>query len=167
MDATMTQTGKKAQIIAEPGKLDLTIIREFDAPRELVFRAHVDPDLQARWMGPRRLRTEWVAFNAVSGGNWAYISHDTDGSTYEFEGTYHYVNAPETIISTFEYKGLPERGHVSLERLDLEELPGGRTRLTGHSVFMTQEDRDGMIASGMEYGVQEGYERLDELLATL
>lgn len=165
MEATMTQSEKKAEVTAEPGKLDLWITREFDAPRELVFRAHTDPELYGRWLGPSRLRTEWVAFNAVSGGNWAYISHDTDGSTYEFEGTYHYVNAPETIISTFEFKGLPERGHVALERLDLEELPGGRTRLVAHSVYMTQEDRDGMIASGMESGVQEGYQRLDELLA--
>ncbi len=163
----MTTSTKQAEIVVEPGKLDLTIIREFDAPRELVFRAHVDPELYARWLGPRRLRTEWITFNPVSGGSWQYVSHDTDGSSYGFNGAYHYVNAPETIISTFEFTGLPERGHVSLERMDLEELPGGRTRLIAKSVYLTQEDRDGMVASGMEYGVQESYQRLDELLPTL
>lgn len=167
METTKTQSTKQSQITAEPGKLDLWITREFDAPRELVFRAHVDPELFVRWQGPRRLRTEVTRFDATNGGNWAYVSHDTDGSTHAFEGTFHYVSAPTTVIQTFEYLGLPDRGHVILERMDLEELPGGRTRLVGHSVFMTQEDRDGMIASGMEYGVQEGYQRLDELLETL
>jgi uncharacterized protein YndB with AHSA1/START domain len=164
---TTATTANKAQIIAEPGKLDLTIIREFDAPRELVFKAHTDKDLMSRWLGPSRLTTHWIDFEPREGGRWRYYSEDTDGSKYHFSGVFHYVNAPETVVQTFEFQGLPERGHVSLERLDLEDLPGGRTRLVAKSVFLTQEDRDGMIQSGMEGGVVEGYQRLDALLAEM
>ncbi len=162
---TAATSEKKAEIIAEPGKQSITIIREFDAPRELVFKAHVDKDLMSRWMGPRRLVTEWIAFDPRSGGEWRYISHDPEGGDYPFSGTFHLIQAPNLIVQTFEFEGLPERGHVSLERLVLEELPGNRTRLVGTSVYFSIEDRDGMMQSGMESGVNEGYERLDELLA--
>lgn len=158
---------KKTQIIAEPGRHDMTIIREFDAPRELVFKAHTTKELMSRWLGPRRLTTEWITFEPRSGGAWRYVSHDPEGGEYPFSGTFHLVQAPDLIVQTFEFEGLPERGHVCLERLDLEELPGNRTRLVAKSVYLTVEDRDGMIQSGMESGVNDGYERLDELLTTL
>ena len=153
----------KTEIIAEPGKQELFIKREFDAPRELVFRAHTDPDIYVKWVGPRDLTMTIDKWDARDGGSYAF-THERDGHKYRFLGVYHEIAEPERIIGTFEFDGLPERGHVILGTTRFEELPGGRTRLVHQSVFQSVEDRDGMIASGMERGVNDGYEKLDELL---
>jgi uncharacterized protein YndB with AHSA1/START domain len=154
----------KTTITAEPGKQELFITREFDAPRELVFKAHTDPELYARWLGPRDLTTTFETFEPVSGGRWRFIQKDKDGNEFAFHGVNHDVTAPERIIGTFEFEGLPEAGHVILETAKFEALPGGRTRVRSQSVYQSVEDRDGMIAAGMESGVVDGYERLDEIL---
>jgi uncharacterized protein YndB with AHSA1/START domain len=99
----------------------------------------------------------------VSGGRWRFSQKDQDGNEYGFHGVFHEVSS-ERIIQTFEFDGLSESGHVTLETMRLEALPNGRTRLTAQSIFQSVSDRDGMIQSGMEHGVNEGYERLDELL---
>ncbi len=150
------------QIVAEPGKQEIVITREFDAPPELVFKAHTDADLLAQWIGPRGYSTTIKTFEPVSGGRWRYISKDRDGIEFGFHGVFHEVS-PQLLIQTFEFEGMPEGGHVSLETMRLEALPRGRTRLTAHSVFQSVDDRDGMVRSGMEQGVKEGYERLDAL----
>ncbi len=157
----------KTIITAEPNQQELFITREFDAPRELVFRAHTDPDLYAQWLGPRGLTTTFEVFEPVSGGRWRFTQKDQEGNEYAFHGVNHEVKAPERIIGTFEYEGLPESGHVILETAVFEELPDGRTRIKSQSVFQSVADRDGMIQSGMEHGVNEGYERLDEILSSL
>lgn len=156
----------KTTITAEPGVQELFITREFDAPRELVFKAHTDPHLFAQWIGPRGLTTTLDVFEPVSGGRYRFVQKDADGNEYGFNGTFHEISL-ERMIQTFEFEGLPERGHVSLDCMTLEELPDGRTRLTIQSVFRSVSDRDGMIQSGMERGVNEGYERLDEILARM
>ena len=156
----------KTTITSEPGKQELFITREFDAPRELVFKAHTDPDLFAQWIGPRGLTTTLEAFEPVSGGKWRFTQTDKDGNNFGFHGVFHEVS-PERVIQTFEFDGLPESGHVTLETMTLEELPNGRTRLTAQSVFQTVSDRDGMVQAGMEHGVNEGYERLDEILSKM
>lgn len=154
----------KTKITAEPGKQEFFITREFDAPRELVFRAHADPKLYAQWVGPRGLTMTIEKYESRNGGSWRYISKDKDGNEYGFHGVNHEVLPPERLIGTFEFEGLPEKGHVALNTARFEELPGGRTRLVIQSVFQSVADRDGMMQSGMEKGVNEGYERLDELL---
>ena len=154
----------KTTITAEPGKQELFVTREFDAPRELVFKAHADPQLFAQWIGPRDLSTTLETFEPVSGGKWRFIQKDQNGNEFGFHGVFHEVSL-ERIIQTFEFEGLPDSGHVVLETMRLEDLPNGRTRLTTQSVYQSVADRDGMIQSGMEYGVNEGYERLDEILA--
>ena len=159
----MSTSKNKTTITAEPNKQELFVTREFEAPRELVFKAHTDPDLFVRWLGPRGLTTTLEAFEPVSGGRWRFIQKDKDGNEYGFHGVFHEVS-PERMIQTFEFEGLPESGHVILETTTLEALPNGRTRLTAQSVFQSVTDRDGMIQSGMEHGVNEGYERLDEIL---
>lgn len=164
---TKNQTKNETQIVAEPGKQEITITREFDAPRELVFRAYTDPALYVRWMGPRDLKMTLDKFEPWSGGSWRFIQHDAQGNAYGFHGVNHEVTAPERIIGTFEFEGLPERGHVILETSTFEELPGHRTRVVTQSVFRSVADRDGMVASGMERGVYDSYEQLDELLPTL
>jgi uncharacterized protein YndB with AHSA1/START domain len=151
-------------ITVEPDKQELFITREFDAPRELVYKAHTEPDLFAQWIGPRGLTTTLDVFEPVSGGRYRYVQKDQDGNEYAFNGTFHEISL-ERMIQTFEFEGLPERGHVSLDCMTLEELPGNRTRVTVQSIFRSVSDRDGMIQAGMESGVKEGYERLDDILA--
>lgn len=155
----------KTTIIAKSGKQELFIIREFNAPRELVFKAHTDPELYKQWVGPRIFEMTIETFEAKNGGSWRYISKDADGNAYAFRGVYHEVVFPERIIGTFEFEGLPEKGHVEFNTARFEELPGGRTKLTIQAVYQSVADRDGMMQSGMEGGLNEGFERLDELLA--
>lgn len=140
------------------------IVREFDAPPAAVFRAHVDPDLVAQWMGPSRLRTRIEHWDARSGGSWSYTSLGEPGEEYGFRGCFHEVRPDELIVQTFSFDGAPDS--ISLERLVLTELPGGRTRLTATSLVESFEARDAFVASGMESGVVEGYRRLDDLLAS-
>lgn len=154
----------KTNITAEPGKQEIIIIREFDAPRELVFKTFIDPKLYTQWLGPRGLTMTLEIFEPKNGGMWRYIQKDQDGNEYAFHGVSHEVTAPERIISTFEFEGLPEKGHVILETARFEALPGDRTKLTSQSVFQSVVDRDGMLHSGMEEGVNDSYDRLDELL---
>ena len=163
----MAEKKKKTTITAEPGKQELFITREFEAPRELVFKAYTDPDLYVRWLGPRDLTTTLETFEPVSGGRWRFIQKDKDGHEFGFHGVNHDVTAPERIIGTFEFEGLPEPGHVILETTKFEALPGSRTRVITQSVYQSVEDRDGMVAAGMESGVVDGHEQLDEILEKL
>lgn len=152
------------QIIVEPGRQDIVIKRSFDAPREVVFRALTDPELIPSWWGPGRLETTVEQADVRPGGTWRFVQRDTDGSVYAFKGVFHDITAPERVVQTFEFEGVP--GHVSLETATLTEA-GGRTTYTGVSVFQSVEDRDAMVQSGMETGVNEGFERLDALLKTI
>jgi uncharacterized protein YndB with AHSA1/START domain len=152
------------KVDAEPGKQEFIIIREFEAPRELVFKALTDPELYVQWIGPRGLETTIEKFEPKNGGSWRFTQRDEEGNEFAFHGVTHENKAPERIIGTFEFEGLPESGHVLLETIKLEELPGGRTKMIDQSVFQSVEDRDGMLGTGMEEGVNESYERLDELL---
>ena len=163
----MSEKKNKTVVTAEPGKQELFITREFDAPRQLVFQAHTDPKLYTRWVGPRDLTMTLETFEPVSGGRWRFIQKEKKGNVFGFHGVNHDVTAPERLIGTFEFEGLPESGHVILETTRFEELPGGRTRVTTQSLFQSVQDRDGMIASGMESGVVDGHERLDEILEKL
>ena len=160
------KTKNETKIIAQPGMLDVYIIREFDAPRERVFKAHEDPELIRQWLGPKDRVMRIDHYNSTSGGSYRYTIEDKDGREIAaFNGAIHEVTAPERIIQTFEFEGLPERGHVTLDCMTFEALPGSRTRVTTHSMCRFQSDRDAMMASGMETGVNEGYEKLDILLA--
>jgi uncharacterized protein YndB with AHSA1/START domain len=162
----MSEKKNQTIVTAEPGKQEVFITREFDAPRELVFKAHTDPDLYCQWLGPRGYEMTLETFEPVSGGRYRYIHKDPEGNQYGFHGVFHEMSE-ELMIQTFEFEGLPEKGHVTLDSARLEKLPGNRTRITIQSVFQSVSDRDGMIQSGMERGVREGYERLDEILAGL
>ncbi len=156
----------KLSVSAEPGKQDVIITREFDAPRELVFKAHVDPDLYVQWLGPRGYEMILDVFEPHSGGRYRYIHKDQNGNEFCFHGVFHEMSE-ERMIQTFEFEGLPESGHVTLDTMRLEELPGNRTRITIQSLFQSVADRDGMVQAGMEHGMREGYERLDDVLAKL
>jgi len=155
----------QTKISAEPGKQEIFIVREFEAPRELVFKAFTDPKLIVRWLGPRELTMKIDRFEPRSGGSYRYIHSDNQGNEFVFHGVVHDVTAPERVIQTFEFEGLPESGHVVLETTKFEALPDNRTRVTVQSVFQSVADRDGMAQAGMEGGVKESHERLDEILA--
>jgi uncharacterized protein YndB with AHSA1/START domain len=155
----------ETKIRAEPGKQELFIVREFDVPRELVFKVVMDPKLIPEWWGPRFLTTKVDKMDPRPGGQWRFINNDSDGKNYAFHGIYHEVRSPELVIDTFEFEGIPEPGHASMETMRLEELPGGRTRLTTQSVFQSVADRDATLQSGMEEGVKDTYNRLEELVA--
>ncbi|UNX56251.1 SRPBCC family protein [Georgenia sp. TF02-10] len=138
--------------------------REFDFPVAEVFRAHADPDLVKLWLGPRGYTMEVESFDFRTGGSYRYRQTDPDGGTYGFSGVYHKVRENEFAVQTFEFDGYPDV--VSIEFLTFEDLGGGRSRLRGRAVYPTQEARDGMAASGMEQGLDEGYDRLEELLGS-
>ncbi len=159
-------TKNKTTVTAEPGKQEVFITREFDAPRELVFKAHIDPKLYVQWLGPRGYEMVLETFEPHSGGRYRYIHKDQNGNQFGFHGVFHEISE-ERMIQTFEFEGLPEGGHVTLDTMRLESLPGNRTRVTIQSLFQSVSDRDGMVQSGMERGVNEGYERLDEVLANM
>ncbi|WXG42066.1 MAG: SRPBCC family protein [Candidatus Freyarchaeum deiterrae] len=160
---SMTKSSK-TRFTAEPGKLDVVITRDFDAPRELVFKAFKDPKLYVQWLGPRRFKMILEKFEPRNGGSYRYIHKDKDGNEYAFHGVYHEVLEPSLMIDTWEFEGLPEKGHVSLQTAGFEEIPGGKTKLTIQAVFLSVADRDGNVQSGMEEGINEGFDRLDELL---
>jgi uncharacterized protein YndB with AHSA1/START domain len=158
----MTTATHETQIIADPDVPLVRIIREFDATPEKVFRAHTDPDLVVKWQGPNSVETRIDHFDCRTGGSWRYV-HTHDGQEYGFHGCFHEVRPNEVIVQTFTFEGVPDG--VALERLELEDLGDGRTRLTATSLVDSFEARDAFLASGMETGVREGYERLDALLA--
>jgi uncharacterized protein YndB with AHSA1/START domain len=157
----MNATTHETQIVADPDVPLVRIIREFDAPPEKVFRAHTDPELLVQWLGPRGVVMEIDQFDCRTGGSWRYL-HRQGEEEYGFHGCFHEVRPSELIVQTFTFEGFPEG--VALEKLVLEDLGNGRTRLTATSLVDSFEGRDAFLASGMETGVVEGYERLDEVL---
>jgi uncharacterized protein YndB with AHSA1/START domain len=154
---TFTQAG----IEADPTLPIIRITRDFAATPEQLLRAHTDPDLFARWVGPDRTATRIDYWDARTGGSWRYVaSHG--GQEYGFRGTFHEVR-PDRIVQTFTFEGHPDG--VALETLRFEPLGDGRTRLHAQSLVDSMEDRDAWLASGMETGVNEGYAKLDRLLS--
>ncbi len=157
---TMT-TRPETTISADPALPTVRITREFDAPVDAVFRAHVEQELVVKWLGPRSVTMRVDRWDASTGGAYRYV-HGHGDDEYWFYGSFHEVRPSERIVQTFTYEGFPDG--VALETLTFDDLGGGRTRLTTVSVFDTIETRDMVVASGMETGVVEGYEKLDELL---
>lgn len=152
------------EIIAEPGTHQIVVTREFDAPRDLLFRAYTDPELLVQWLGPRSLTMTVDRYELRDGGVWRFLHHDADGTAYGFHGIFHGTPSVDGVVRTFEFEGWP--GRVSLETATFEE-DDGRTLVRLNSVFQSVEDRDGMVQGGMEEGVNDGMERLDELIARL
>ncbi len=151
------------KIVAPPGEPYIDMEREFDAPAALVHRAYLEPDLVRQWLGPRKYEMVIEQWDARAGGSYRYVHRDAE-SAYGFRGVFHSM-AVDNMVQTFEFDGAP--GHVSLDTQKLEDIGDGRSRLTARSVFQSVADRDAMAGSGMEEGVEDGFNRLDELLARL
>jgi uncharacterized protein YndB with AHSA1/START domain len=154
-------TMSKTEYVIDPGKYDIVMTRVFDAPRELVFKAFTDPKLFAQWWGPRGYTNRIDKFEARRGGEWRVVQTDTHGNEFAFRGVHHDVVAPERTVATFEFEGMP--GHVVMQIATFESL-GDKTRVVQQAVFQSVEDRDGMIASGMQKGSDDSMDRLAELL---
>ena len=152
-------------ITAPEGVPFIDIEREFDAPVAAVFRAHAEPDLIKQWLGPNGYEMDIDHFDFTSGGGYRYIHRNPAGEEYAFNGVFHVVRENDFAIQTFEFDGFPDV--VSIESLTFQDLGNGRTRLRAHAVYPSLEARDGMVASNMEVGVTEGYERLDKVAASL
>jgi uncharacterized protein YndB with AHSA1/START domain len=160
--ATANKTGTTQ--VTLPSDLEILITREFDAPRDVVFKAMTDPDLIPRWWGPRKHTVRVEKMDVRPGGGWRFINRDPDGTETAFRGEYREIVAPERIVQTFEWEPMP--GHISVETAEFTEHDG-RTLITTRSRFTSKEDRDGMIQSGMETGLRETHDRFAELLAEL
>ncbi|RAY16158.1 polyketide cyclase [Actinomadura craniellae] len=154
----------KAQFIAEPGIPQFIVTREFAAPRDLLFRAHTDPDLLVRWLGPRDLLMTVDRLEVRDGGRWGYTHYDAEGNTYSFHGLYHGTPSPDGIVQTYEFTDLP--GEISLNTITFEDRGGG-TLLRQNTVYQSVEHRDGYTAAGAEAGLGQSLDRLDELVTEL
>lgn len=159
----MSSEGQHRTIVEALGEREIKVERIFDAPRETVFAVSIDPQQVPEWWGPHGTRATIDRLEARAGGEWRFVSRSADGRQDAFRGAFREIVPPERIVQTFEWEGMP--GYVSVETATFEPLADGRTRLTAISTFFFREDRDGMLASGMEDGLRETYERLDALLA--
>lgn len=148
--------------VTTPSDREIRMEREFAAPRELVWRAHTEPALLKRWWG-RGNDLVIETFEPERGGHWRVVEHGPDGA-HGFEGRFREVSKPTRMIQSFEWDGMP--AHVSINTAEFQELPGGRTRVVTTSLFHTTEERDGMLKSGMETGLEQSYQALDKLLAS-
>ncbi|MBM7520103.1 SRPBCC family protein [Nocardioides nitrophenolicus] len=158
-------TTPETLIEADPEVPTVRMVREFDAPRELVFRAHVEPDLVKQWLGPDSIGMDIDVWDIRTGGEYRYTATREGAEVAHFYGAVHRVDQNEKIVQTFGFEEMPDA--VSLDTMVFVELPGGRCRLEALSVVYDFESRAGMLASGMEVGVNEGYAALDRLLASL
>lgn len=155
----------RTELKARPGKQEFFILREFEAPRDLVFKAFTDPALLVQWFLPKELRMKIDAMECRAGGSYHHTHTHANGMQFGFSGVYHEVTAPERIVKTSEFEGLPERGHVVLEITTFEALPDDRTKVIIQSICRSVAQRDGMIQTGMEPALTTAHNQLDELLA--
>jgi uncharacterized protein YndB with AHSA1/START domain len=160
--STAAQSARKATVTT-PSDREFRIERVFDAPRDRVWRAFTDPKLIAQWWG-RGNKLVIEKFDVERGGHWRFVEHGPEGK-HGFEGRYREVTPQDRIVQTFEWDGMP--AHVIIETIEFTDLGDGRTKVVNVSLFHTTDERDGMLQSGMEQGLNESYAALDRLLATL
>ncbi|HKP61760.1 MAG TPA: SRPBCC family protein [Polyangiales bacterium] len=158
----MTTATQKATL-STPTDREIRTERIFNAPRERVWKAMTNPELIAQWWG-RGNKLVIERFEFTRGGHWRFVEHSQQGE-HGFEGRYREITPPERVVQTFEWDGMP--GHVVVETMTLEDLGDGRTKLVNVSLFHTTQERDGMLQSGMEGGMNESYAALDRVLAKL
>lgn len=156
----MTQTKVKPV-----GELEIHIERIFNAPKQLVWDTFMDPELIPQWWGLRSNTTRVDAIDPQPGGAWRFVQIDVAGTENGFSGEFREINPPDSVVQTFEWDGMP--GHVIVETAYFEEIDANTTRMRGVSRFDTVEDRDGMLMSGMEGGLNESHDRFTELLARI
>ena len=160
----MTEKTSAATTFTTPSDREIRMTRVFNAPRELVFQAHIDPQHVPHWWGQRGSTTIVDVIDARPGGAWRFVQRDPEGNEYGFRGEFREVVPPERLVYTFEFEGMP--GHILVETVTFEEHHG-KTTVTSTALFDSVADRDGMLESGMESGATESWDRLEELLGRL
>lgn len=143
--------------------LEIEMTRPFSVPRERLFAAFTDPALIPEWWGPATVTTIVDEADVRPGGNWRYVQRGADGQEYGFRGKYLELLAPERVVLTFEFEPMP--GHVIVDTTTLSEVDG-KTLLATRSRFNSIDDRDGMLATGMEAGAAESLDRLAALVGS-
>jgi uncharacterized protein YndB with AHSA1/START domain len=161
MTTTQHTRYDEAAIEADPTVPAVHIWRDFAATPAQLFRAHTDPELFARWIGPDSIATRIDHWDCRTLGSYRYVG-ERNGEEYAFRGTFPEVSE-HRIVQTFTWEGMPEA--IALETMTFEDLGDGRTRLHAFSLCDSFEGRDGMLSSGMEVGIHEGYAKLDRMLA--
>lgn len=154
----------KRTVTAEPGTQSIAFSREFEAAAARVFEAHIDEELVARWTGPPGTEVKVREFDARTGGSWSYVVVGRERQ-WAFHGSFHEVAAPSRIVQTWEFDDEP--GHPTIEVFTFVDLPDGRSRIDGLTVFLSVEDRDANMLGGFDSGRDDDFERLDELLAAV
>ena len=162
MTGTITDYSHAA-IEADPHVPLIRITRDFAATPEQLFRAHTDPDLYARWVGPNDITTRIDHWDCRTGGSWAF-SYIRGDESYAFHGCFHEIS-PLRLVQTFTFDLWPD--DVSLETLTFTDLGDGRTSQTATSLVDSFESRDQWLASGMDVGINDGYAKLDTLLTDI
>ncbi|HVF40703.1 MAG TPA: SRPBCC family protein [Gemmatimonadaceae bacterium] len=162
MTTSAKETTRSAQITT-PHDREIRIERVFNASRDRVWRAYTEPELVAQWWG-RGNNLVIERFEVERGGHWRFVEHSPDG-VHGFEGRFREVTPPERLVYTFEWDGMP--AHVAIETATFEDLGDGRTKVIASALFHTTEERDGMLSSGMEGGLNQSYAALDKLLAAI
>jgi len=162
MKSDTTTEGNKLEVTL-PGDKEIHSERYFDAPRQLVWDCYTDPALIPDWMGPRRLTTRIIEWTFEVGGKWHYIATDTDGTEYEFFGEFKEIEEPSKVVQTFNFVMEPQPP-PQIDTVVFEETGDGRTKMVANSVFELKEQRDGMVQSGMEDGMVETFDRLEEII---
>jgi uncharacterized protein YndB with AHSA1/START domain len=161
----MVTNSRNSLVVTTPSDREIVLTREFDFPRDLVFKAMSGAEHMRRWWGRKGSTLSVCDVDFRPGGTWRAVEKDKDGVEWGFHGEYREIDAPRRVVQTFEFEGMP--GHVSVETMVLDDLDQKRTRMTVTSVFDSKEDRDGMLQSGMEQGAGETYDQLEAYLATL
>jgi uncharacterized protein YndB with AHSA1/START domain len=158
----MSTSTRQTEVTLDTDVPIIRVVREFDAPPAKVFRAHTDPDLLLQWYGPEGTRTTIDHHDPRPGGSYRYV-HGYEDSEFVMRGCFHIVRAPELIVQT---ESMDEGDDVMLSRMVLTDLGDGRTRMTVTMLIDSFAARDAIVATGMEHGMRESYERLDAILAS-
>ncbi len=157
-------TNIQTEITIPAGEPIITIRRYFKAPPELVYRAVTEGEFLRRWFGPRRLEVSECEVDLRVGGTWRIVHRAPDGMEFAFHGEFLELDPPRRRVGTFVYEGAPE--HQAVETLVLEPVEDG-TMVTSTNRHSSLEARDMHVANGMEQGIIESNERLEELLASM
>jgi uncharacterized protein YndB with AHSA1/START domain len=162
----MTHSGKAT--VTLPSETEILIEREFDAPARLVWRATTEPDLIKRWWSGKRGEVTSVEVDLRVGGTWRYVMQTPEGFEVAFHGTYREIVPNEKVISTELYEGAPgvTEDDATINTMTLVERDG-KTTLTTLVRCRVKEIRDAIIESGMEAGMQDAYDLLEEVATSL
>ena len=163
----MTTTTKHTATVTLPADNQILITREFNAPRHLVWKAYTTPELVQRWWAGERGTVTSAEIDLRPGGRWRSAMQADGGMEVAFHGEYREIQAPERIVNTEVYEGIPDaEEHAGLITVTFTERDG-RTFMEMLCEYRDRADRDAVVQSGMEGGMQESMDQLEEVAVAL